>query len=43
MLIKQERCVDRWKYKLEMVSIEEREVMDGFAEAVWLKRGLSWC
>ena len=43
VLIKQERCVGRWKYELEMVSIEEREVMDSLAEAVWLKRRLSWC
>ena len=43
VFIKQERCVERWKYELEMVSIEERELMDSFAEAVWLKRRLSWC
>ena len=43
MLVKQERCVERWKYELEMVSIEEREVMDSFAKAVWLKRRLSRC
>ena len=43
LLIEQERCVDRWQYELEMVSIEEREVMDSFAEAVWLKRRLLWC
>ena len=43
MLVKQERCIERWKYELEMVSIEEREVMDSFAKAVWLKRRLSRC
>ena len=42
VLIKQERRVERRKYELEMVSIEEREVMDSFAEAAWLKRRLSW-
>ena len=43
VFIKQERCVKRWQYELEMVSIEKREVVDSFAEVVWLKRGLSWC
>ena len=43
VLIKQEGCIESWKHELEMVSIEEREVMDSFAEAVWLKRRLSFC
>lgn len=43
VLIKQERCVARRQYELEVVSIEEREIMDSFAEVVWLKRSLLWC
>ena len=33
----------RWQYELEMVPIEKREVVDSFAEVVWLKRRLSSC
>ena len=43
MLIKQKRYIKRWQYELEMMSIEEREVMDSFAEVVWLKGRLSCC
>ena len=43
VLIKQERYIGRWQYELEMMFVEEREVMDSFAEVVWLKRRLSWC
>ena len=40
MLIEQERCIERWQYELEMVPIEEREVVNSFAEVIWLERRL---